>query len=45
VINVYTSEEYIKLFDYESDIKPNVKFSYYVLLIENADGYSLEIYN
>ena len=45
VISVYTSEEYIKLFDYENNINPQSKFNYYVLLIEDIDGYSLEIYS
>lgn len=45
VINVYTSEEYIKLFDYENNVEPKSKFEYYVSLLEDEGGYSLEVYN
>ena len=44
VINAYGKDEYIKLFNYESNQKPKPIFSYYVLLIEDSNGYSLEIY-
>lgn len=45
VVNVYTNAEYIKLFDYESEQKPNVKFKYSVLFIEDSNqNYVIEIW-